>query len=258
VHDAYGTRPLDLAAAAVFRALGQDGALPTMVLADCGAGPAPAGAGQHGVPAHVSIPVAAQAPGELLQATKAAISAARDTAAGRPGAPADADAGGAGVSADAGGAPADAGGAGVSADSGRAGASADICAQPPCTTLRLLPLPLGAELADPGTGPLLDRTVVVLAGAELLVVPAAAGEAAGPATTAAGEPAGPAAGVGEGESAGPAAAVRVFAEHIRAALELLVSHCAASTPVYSPGDFPDAGLDDATLARLLDRIGGGQ
>jgi amino acid adenylation domain-containing protein len=211
VHDAYGTRPLDLAAAAVFHALGQDGERPAIVLAGCGAGPVPAGAGQHSVPAQVSIPVFTPEPGELLQATKAAIAAAGDSAAGP------------------------------------AGASADAWTPMPRITLRLLPLPPGAELADPGTGPLPDRTVVVLTGPDLLVVPAAAGERAAAGT----DPERPAA------AEAPADA-RAFAERIRAALELLVRHCAASAPVYSPGDFPEAGLDDATLARLLDRIGGGQ
>src|SRR5579863_1350 len=80
VHDAYGTRPLDLAAAAVFRALGQEGKQPAIVLADCGAGPVPAEAGQHSIPVQASIPVCAEAPGELLQATKAALSAAAKAA----------------------------------------------------------------------------------------------------------------------------------------------------------------------------------
>jgi hypothetical protein len=162
----------------------------------------------------VSIPVCAEAPGELLQATKTAVSAAART-------PVD---------------PA------RDTMAGRAGGSADIGAQLPNITLRLLPLPPGAELTDPGTGPRPDRTVVVLTGPELLVVPAAtAGEAAPTA----------------GERTEPTA-VRALAEHIRAALELLAGHCAASTPVYRPDDFPEAGLDDATLARLLDRIGGSQ
>lgn len=261
VHDAYGTRPLDLAAAAVFRALGQEGAQPAVVLADCGAGSAPSEAGQHSVPAQASIPVCAQEPGELLQATKAAIGAASKAAAGPAGdstvgrARTSADAGRAEVSVDAGqaGTSADAGWVEVPADGGQAGVPADAWAQSPRTTLRLLPLPSGTELVDPGTGPLPDRTVVVLAGAELLVVPAAA---AGRTATAAGALAEPAAAAGE--PPGPAAAVQAFAENIRAALDLLVSHCTASAPVYSPGDFPEAGLDDATLARLLDRIGGGQ
>src|SRR5579863_5090044 len=262
VHDAYGTRPLDLAAAAVFRALGQEGKQPAIVLADCGAGPVPAEAGQHSTPAQASIPVCAEAPGELLQATKAALSAAAKAAVGAAGAT---TAGPAGASANAGpaGGSADAGGAGGSADAGGAGASAGAWAQMPRITLRLLPLPPGAELADPGTGPFPDRTVVVLAGADLLVVPAAAaGEPSDPAAAVA-QSAGAAAAVAQ--SAGAAAAVgkastavRAFAEHIRDALELLAGHCAASRPVYSPGDFPEAGLDDAALARLLDRIGGGQ
>src|SRR5579863_9798 len=182
VHDAYGTRPLDLAAAAVFRALGQEGKQPAIVLADCGAGPVPAEAGQHSIPVQASIPVCAEAPGELLQATKAALSAAAKAAVGAAGATtagpagASANAGPAGGSADAGpaGGSADAGPAGGSADAGGAGASAGAWAQMPRITLRLLPLPPGAELADPGTGPFPDRTVVVLAGADLLVVPAAA------------------------------------------------------------------------------------
>src|SRR5579859_1881286 len=262
VHDAYGTRPLDLAAAAVFRALGQEGKQPAIVLADCGAGPVPAEAGQHSIPVQASIPVCAEAPGELLQATKAALSAAAKAAVGAAGAT---TAGPAGASANAGpaGGSADAGGAGGSADAGGAGGSAGAWAQMPRITLRLLPLPPGAELADPGTGPFPDWTVVVLAGADLLVVPAAAvGEPSDPAAAVA-QSADPAAAVAQ--SAGAAAAVgkastavRAFAEHIRDALELLAGHCAASRPVYSPGDFPEAGLDDAALARLLDRIGGGQ
>ncbi len=52
---------------------------------------------------------------------------------------------------------------------------------------------------------------------------------------------------------GPDAARRAGA--VRAELEALVAHRTACPPTYSADDFPDADLDDATLALLLDRMG---
>ncbi len=73
------------------------------------------------------------------------------------------------------------------------------------------------------------RMVVVLAGAELLVIPS--------------DP-----------DADPGN-IAAFAQRVRTALKRLVGHCAMQDPVYRPGDFPGAGLDDAALARLLARFG---
>lgn len=205
VHDTYGTRPLDLAVAAVFDALGTGAQAtgPAVLIADCTAWLTPSALGQHAMPgvARFTGPAAQDRPdpADLLRIAKTAVHAARDSAA-----------------------------------SWMVAALADQT-EMPGTVLRLLPLPPGALLADPGTGgpsgPLAGRTVVVLAGEELLVCPAGPDDVTGSATR--------------------------FAERIRAALELLVGHCKADKPVYRPSDFPDAHLDDATLARLLDRIGGG-
>lgn len=205
VHDAYGTRPLDLAAAALLAALGEDGggrsdeASRRILLADCTAEAAPP-AGRPALPgvAWLDPPDAGgcPGPGELLQAAKSAVRAARDGAA-------------------------------------EWAEAALACRTPvPGIVLRLLPLPDGAALVDPGTPGPAGRTVVLLAGAELLVIPPD----------------------GDGDRDAPDAAA--LAGRVRDRLESLAAHCAGREPVYRAADFPDAGLDDAALARLLGTLGG--
>jgi non-ribosomal peptide synthetase component F len=87
---------------------------------------------------------------------------------------------------------------------------------PAAPGVRVLPLPDGASVT--ATGDAGARVVVTLAGARLLVT-------------------------GDAEAG--------LAEKVRDRLTHLVEHCAAADTVYSAADFPDAGLDDATMAGLL-------
>jgi len=210
-HEAYGTQAADIAAAAVLSALaaglGQPPPAsagtawqPEVLLADAYV-ELPSGDGRQAVPAPVRLDLMPadgwQDPRVLLPATKAAIGRARVTGAAWT----------------------------EDALAGRTPV--------PGVALRLLPLPAGARVIDPGAGqpgdpPSPVTTVILIAGTELVVVPAAAGGGA---------------------------AARTLAGRVADVLERLVAHCAASSPVYSPADFPGAELDDATLARLLDRIG---
>jgi non-ribosomal peptide synthetase component F len=87
---------------------------------------------------------------------------------------------------------------------------------PAAIGVRVLPLPDGARVtAVGGAG---TRVLVTLAGHRIVVTGAAA----------------------------PDLAARVGDELTR-----LTDHCRATEPVYSAADFPDAGLDDATMAGLL-------
>jgi hypothetical protein len=249
-HAAYGTTPLDLAVAAVLAALaagssagssessaGSSAAPPDpapaeppsvrLLVTDIGLAANEPGPGRNAVPAAVALAVPpggwADA-GQLIQQAKAAVADARSTAR-----------------------------------TWAAGALSGREAIPE-VALRLLPLPAGARLADAGIaappdlgrtdarapdaavpdaaapdaaapaerGPGHVRTVIVAAGAELVVVPAAAERRAG----------------------ALALGARVAEQLLR-----LAAHCRATGPVYSPADFPDADLDEAGLARLLDRIG---
>jgi amino acid adenylation domain-containing protein len=256
-HVAYGSAPLDLAVAAVLAALAAGSAVGPAAEAP---GPAPAeplsvrllvtdigppadgaGSARNAVPAAVAMAVPpggwADA-GQLIQQAKGAVREARSAAPGWA----------------------------TRALSGRETI--------PEVALRLLPLPAGARLADAGIappdpdgtgtrapgavlrdaatqdsgtrdsatpgaatpgaaapaerGPGAVRTVIVATGAELVVVPSTAA----------------------GRAAAEALAARVADQLLRLAV-----HCRATGPVYAPGDFPDAGLDEAGLTRLLDRIG---
>jgi hypothetical protein len=237
-HAAYGTTPLDLAVAAVLAALAagssaRSSAAPPdpapaeppsvrLLVTDIGLPADEPGSGRNAVPAAVAMAVPpggwADA-GQLIQQAKAAVADARSTA--------------------------------------RAWAAGALSGREaiPEVALRLLPLPAGARLADAGIaappdlgrtdarapdaaapdtaapaerGPGHVRTVIVAAGAELVVVPASAERRAG----------------------AQALGARVAEQLLR-----LAAHCRATGPVYSPADFPDADLDEAGLARLLDRIG---
>jgi aryl carrier-like protein len=198
IHDAYGTRPADLAAAAVLDAVarcgtGRDAAVSSIVLADCADEDSPAPA-RHTLPGAVRLhhpgPDGWADPGQLLRTARAAVRAATDAAGGWV----------------------------AAALSGQA----DV----PGTVLRLLPLPPGAALTRAGwTAEGTARTTVILAGQDLLVLPG-------------------------GDDAAR------LAEGVRSRLESLAAHCAATRPVYHADDFPDAGLDEEALARLLGQIGG--
>ncbi len=109
----------------------------------------------------------------------------------------------------------------------------------PDIVLRVLPLDAGAALVDAGAALLPGRVVIVVAGADVIVQ---ADPAARP-----------------GANTGPADLADVLdeadlADRLARDLELIVAHCRQAGPVYSPADFPDAGLDEDTLSRLLQRI----
>ena len=252
-HVAYGTTPLDLAVAAVLAALAAGSSAepsPTapdpgpakppsvrLLVADIGLPADGPGPGRNAVPAAVAVAVPLGGwtdAGQLIQQAKAAVRDARSTAHAWA----------------------------AGALNGRAAI--------PDLALRLLPLPAGARLADAGVAPPPDpgwtgargpdagapdtaapdtgaqysgtqysgtpaergpghvRTVIVAAGAELVVVPA---------------------------SAQPRAEAQALGARVADQLLRLAAHCRATPPVYAPADFPDAGLDEAALARLLDRIG---
>jgi amino acid adenylation domain-containing protein len=213
VHDAYGTQPLHLAAAAVLHALAADpGGLdpagpaaaahdPAVLITEAYLPPPERNGARQALPVAISLANAPAGgwddPRILLQATKAHIARAQRAAA-------------------------------------RWTAQALAGTTPvPGVVLRLLPLPGGATVVDAGTGtrdgqPASGRTVVLFAGPELLVVPS---------------------------SATGRAQAGVLASRVADTLGRLVAHCRATTPVYTPDDFPDAGLDGSALARLLTRLG---
>jgi amino acid adenylation domain-containing protein len=213
VHDAYGTQPLHLAAAAVLHALAADpGSLdqagpaaaahdPAVLITEAYLPPPERNGARQALPVAISLANGPAGgwddPRILLQATKAHIARAQRAAA-------------------------------------RWTAQALAGTTPvPGVVLRLLPLPGCATVIDAGTGtrdgqPASGRTVILFAGPELLVVPA---------------------------SAAGRAQAGALASRVADTLGRLVAHCRASTPVYTPDDFPDAGLDGSALARLLTRLG---
>lgn len=87
---------------------------------------------------------------------------------------------------------------------------------PSLAGVRVIPLPDAAVVTEAGTAG--SRVIVTFAGSQVLV--------SGPA-----EP--------------------DLATRIAEALTEIVAHCAAAEPVYSAADFPDTGLDEAGMARLL-------
>jgi amino acid adenylation domain-containing protein len=213
VHDAYGTQPLHLAAAAVLRALAAypDGLEsagpaaaahdPAVLITEACLPPPERNGARQALPVALSLAGASAAgwddPEILLQATKAHVTRAQRAAA-------------------------------------RWTAEALAGTTPvPDVVLRLLPLPACATVIDAGTGTrdgqaAGGRIVILLAGTELLVVPS---------------------------SPTRRAQAGALASRVADALERLVAHCRASAPVYTPDDFPDAGLDGPALARLLARLG---
>jgi len=99
----------------------------------------------------------------------------------------------------------------------------------PDVVLRVLPLEAGASLINSGVALTPGRVVIAVTGAGVLVE------------------AGPQA---RRETSGPAELGALVAR----CLDRIVTHCRDCGPVYSPVDFPDAGLDEASLNRLLQRI----